>query len=345
MAKVVKIAMSNPQTISSGWMSAVLDQLESHGISRTKLTVDLAELHNRSGLPNRQLEIITARRLWHRVAELSEDPLIGMKVGMALPLQATNIISLIMLHSETVSEMTQNVGAFQGLVSNSGFYSQHPTPAGVDMRYTPEPSPVPQHGLQMDSILAGTISLMKKVVGQKFGADIIRLTNANKRLRKAYEEAFECPVEFASRVPGYRLSARTMGLPLPHADPALLEVLLNHARSLSQAQARLDQLGFTVRNAINAHGAHLVSCNDVAAELGLGVRTLQRRLSAAGTTFRRLCEEARMEETHRLLSQTNLSIPELAHRLGYSEASALSRAVYNWFGMRPQQLRKQHSQN
>lgn len=333
--------MSNPQTISAGWMSAVLDQLEARGIARADLTIGLEELHSRSGLPNRQLEILTARRLWHRVAELSDDPLLGLKVGMGLPLQATNIVSLIMLHSATVEEMGLNVGAFQGLVSNSGYYSQRLSSAGVDVLYAPEPSPISQHAMQMDSILAGTISLMKKTVGPNFSPDVVWLTAKDPALQPAYEAAFNCPVVLNSVEPGYRLSAQTLSLPLPHADPALLELLLTHARSLSQAQANLDQLGFTVRSAITARGPHLVSCEDVATELGLGVRTLQRRLSTAGTTFRQLCEEARMEEVHRLLSQTELPLTDLAHRLGYSEPSALSRAVHNWFGVRPQQLRRQ----
>jgi AraC-like DNA-binding protein len=332
--------MVNPQTISVGWMSAAIDQLVAHGINRSLLAAELGELPSETGLPNRQLQLTLARRLWHLVAELSDDPLIGLKVGAALPLQATNIVSLVMLHSPTVTDMVRNARTYQGLVSNNGFYSARTVKGGLDTVYRPEPAAVLSHPLQIDSILSVTLSLMHHAGLPDIRPEFVRVTTPDRTLQSAYETFFRCPVEMGSDEPGYVLSNKNLIRDVPHADPALLAALQAHGDALLKAQQRLDQLSFSVRTAISARGSHKVSCAEVADDLGLGVRTLQRRLSDAGTTFRHLCEEASMEEAEQLLRQTDMPVPEIAHRLGYSEPSSFSRAVFNWFGARPTALRQ-----
>lgn len=332
--------MVNPQTISVGWMSAAIDQLVAHGIDRAGLVAELGPLPQATGLPNGQLQLQLARRLWHLVAELSDDPLLGLKVGAALPLQATNIVSLVMLHSPTVADMVRNARAYQGLVSNNGFYSARSVKGGLDTVYKPVPAPIPSHPLQIDSILSVTLTLMHHAGLSDIRPERVRVRALGHTLQPDYEKFFGCPVEMASDEPGYVLSNDNLARPIPNADPALLSALKAHGDALLKAQQRLDQLGFTVRTAITARGSHSVTCAEVADDLGLGVRTLQRRLAEAGTTFRRLCEEASMEEAERLLQRTDMPIPEIAHRLGYSEPSSFSRAVFNWYGRRPSALRE-----
>jgi len=331
----------NPQTISVGWMSAAIDQLVAHGLDRNALVAELGDLPTATGLPNRQLQLILARRLWHLVADLNDDPLLGLKVGAALPLQATNIVSLVMLHSPTVTDMIRNARTYQGLVSNNGFYSARTVKVGLDTVYRAEPAAIRSHPLQIDSILSVTLSLMHHAGLPDIRPEFVRVTAPDPSLQSAYETFFRCPVEMGSDEPGYVLSNTNLKREVPHADAALLAALQAHGDTLLKAQQRLDQLGFTVRTAITARGSHRVTCAEVADDLGLGVRTLQRRLAEAGTTFRRLCEEASMEEAERLLQQTDMAVTEIAHRLGYSEPSSFSRAIFNWYGMRPSTLRKE----
>ncbi|WP_374534613.1 helix-turn-helix transcriptional regulator, partial [Phenylobacterium sp.] len=78
----------------------------------------------------------------------------------------------------------------------------------------------------------------------------------------------------------------------------------------------------------------------VAAELGLSTRSLQRRLGEAGASFTALRDEARMTEAMVLLSRSQLALPDLARRLGYSQESAFSRAVKAWWGASPRDLRR-----
>lgn len=78
--------------------------------------------------------------------------------------------------------------------------------------------------------------------------------------------------------------------------------------------------------------------NRLARAAGTSVRSLQRRLSNEGTSFSAQLDRVRHELMISHLGSENVSLAELSERLGYSEQSALSRAVRRMTGRTPSQL-------
>ena len=79
----------------------------------------------------------------------------------------------------------------------------------------------------------------------------------------------------------------------------------------------------------------------VAARCALSTRSLRRHLAAQGLSFRAELRRLRLEYAHHALAHTDLPIAEIARRLGYSEQSALTRAVRQALGVSPSRLRVQ----
>lgn len=77
----------------------------------------------------------------------------------------------------------------------------------------------------------------------------------------------------------------------------------------------------------------------VARELGMSRRTLQRRLRAESLTFRKLQARARFHLACSLLLHTDLSVQEVARRLGYRRPGAFARAFQRWSGRSPRAFR------
>lgn len=73
----------------------------------------------------------------------------------------------------------------------------------------------------------------------------------------------------------------------------------------------------------------------VAGALGLGKRTLNRRLADRGTSIRALTAEVRLEVAQRLLRDTDLGVADIASMLCYSDAAAFSRAFSAGIGVSP----------
>ena len=82
------------------------------------------------------------------------------------------------------------------------------------------------------------------------------------------------------------------------------------------------------------------SIEEVSASLSVAPRTLQRQLQQRGTKFSRLLEEVRIDAARRHLTESRLSLTQLAAILGYSELSAFSRAFHRWHGQSPQQWQR-----
>ncbi len=85
------------------------------------------------------------------------------------------------------------------------------------------------------------------------------------------------------------------------------------------------------------------SVADIAGQLGMHERTLNRRLREEGTTFRRELEEIRYEVARQLLADSNMPLLKIATALNYADATAFSRAFKRWSGSTPAQWRSRHT--
>jgi AraC-like DNA-binding protein len=83
----------------------------------------------------------------------------------------------------------------------------------------------------------------------------------------------------------------------------------------------------------------------VARDLGMSARTLQRRLSAVGLSYQEILESSRRETAEKCITQSALSIAEVAYMFGYSEPAAFHRAFKRWTGVTPQAFRRHQRQD
>ena len=77
----------------------------------------------------------------------------------------------------------------------------------------------------------------------------------------------------------------------------------------------------------------------VAKEMMVSTRTLERRLHEAGTTFRDIANEVRMQLAAQYVALGTMSSDQISRMLGYSQPSAFFRAFKHWFGMTPKHYR------
>ena len=78
---------------------------------------------------------------------------------------------------------------------------------------------------------------------------------------------------------------------------------------------------------------------DVAGELGIGTRTLQRRLSQEGKSFQDVLDSTRERLARHYLTKTDISAAEISFLLGFEDPNSLFRAFQRWTGTTPQAIR------
>jgi len=86
-----------------------------------------------------------------------------------------------------------------------------------------------------------------------------------------------------------------------------------------------------------------LSVDEVSEVTGQSARTLQRRLSMEQDSYSHLVQQCRLEMAGDLLENSNASIKDIAHQLGYSNQGNFTRAFYRWAKVLPSEFRKHRS--
>ncbi|WP_337271257.1 AraC family transcriptional regulator [Oryzifoliimicrobium ureilyticus] len=117
-------------------------------------------------------------------------------------------------------------------------------------------------------------------------------------------------------------------------EPALRQRLADLDRTASMVER--------VRSALlEALPAGEVSMNAVGKKLGVGTRTLQRRLQEEGSSFQLTLDAVRSALADHYLRKTMMSSAEIALLLGFEDANSFVRAFRGWTGSTPQSVRRQ----
>jgi AraC-like DNA-binding protein len=191
-------------------------------------------------------------------------------------------------------------------------------------------------------MLATIISFASTVLERQVRPLEARFEHPSPPDRNEHQRVFGQALRFRCAATELVLPAAMKGLPLPKADPRLLKLIKTQAADALAERLRgeplLERVETQVRAAILGSGA--VSLVAIAASLGVGPRTLQRGLRERGQSFRAVADAARITLAKRMLRQPELSLAEIAHRLGYSQASAFHRAFIRIAGMTPRMYQR-----
>lgn len=157
---------------------------------------------------------------------------------------------------------------------------------------------------------------------------------------EVYQDHFGCPVHFDSGRDALLVSEDSIDAPNKLGDESIASFFDQH---LEQELAGLTEdhaLEQEVRRAVTgllSEGVPTVSL--IASELGMGTRTLQRRLSDKACSFQTIVDLARRDLAQRLLLETTYSLAEIAFLTGFAEQSGFTRAFKRWAGQTPRSYR------
>ncbi|MBB1487837.1 AraC family transcriptional regulator [Oceanospirillum sediminis] len=115
------------------------------------------------------------------------------------------------------------------------------------------------------------------------------------------------------------------------------DALLSKQGQKSALNARIRGL---IRQKLMEQGES-VRREEIAAAIGMSLRTLQRKLGETGTNFQQIYDQTRKAFCLQLVERDQLSFGEIAFQLGFSNQSAFQKAFKRWFAMPPSHYRRQ----
>lgn len=120
---------------------------------------------------------------------------------------------------------------------------------------------------------------------------------------------------------------------------APLATILHRLHRLgAQPRGRLEEIKVLLEQALPARPP----LPQLAHQLGLPVRSLQRQLQQHGTRYSQLLDEVRRNRAIALLCHEQHSAQAVGLALGYQDAPSFQRAFRHWFGMTPGAFRRRY---
>ena len=159
-----------------------------------------------------------------------------------------------------------------------------------------------------------------------------------------YHELMPSNISFDAGVTSVTIPSTWRDLALQTADATVQEVCLAQCDQLLTGLEPGQRITDDVRRMIvSVPSNRPIHLNDVAHAMLTSPRTLERRLHEAGTSFRSIDLEVRMELAAQYIALGSMSGQEISNVLGYSRPSAFFRAFKGWFGVTPGQFRTAHT--
>jgi AraC-like DNA-binding protein len=197
----------------------------------------------------------------------------------------------------------------------------------------------PQPDVLVDLVLSWILGVGRQGTNVHITPLRIELTRPVKH-RGLLESHFGCRVRFKAGRNALIFRSGDLDRPFVTHNEELLTIIGTHmeselkARNISVDVA--EQVKDTLRRSLAGKRPTL---QDVGRELGMGARTLQRRLTDSGITFQQVVEETRRELAHHYLKQRSVELSEAAFLLGFEDANSFFRAFHAWEGTSPGEWR------
>jgi AraC-like DNA-binding protein len=259
----------------------------------------------------------------------------GMRLAAVTPFGAFPLIDYLIATSQNVGEGVTRLGRYLRLAEARSVPDAHE--AEDPIRVSLEGSDTP-----FSAEFAVTLNLLhfREQTENRFRAAYASFCHTPDDVAEM-ERVLGCPVHPGASWNGWALAHETWQLPLRRRDPVLSSLLQRQADDAMARLPPMEGVAAEVRRALAPRlGSGDTRIETIARALATSTRSLQRRLAAAGVSYRQLVDVARREAAERYLRDSRFSIGEVAYLLGYSEPAAFDRAFRRWRNERPQAFRQ-----
>lgn len=227
------------------------------------------------------------------------------------------------------------------LITNRGTFDYNETGLNTEITLDRDVHRLGQ-ALSNEGTFSMYAGMLRDVTGKPLHPQLVRFKHKAHRSLEAYTNYFQCEVRFGEETNAISYLTADLLTPTLKADQSIHRFLLERLEEEKQAiPINSNQVAADVEKLIKeALPSGIPGIVEVSEHMGMSNRTLTRRLSESGFTFRDLIRKTQEALSKDLLQNTNRNIAEIAFETGFSEQSAFNRAFKRWTGKSPVEFRK-----
>ncbi len=326
-------------TLQGLWTVPLAQALEARGIAAGPFFQRAAIDLERARVEGAKISSTDFDKIWKMALEATDDPLLGLDVADCIRPGTFGSVGYAITASVTLMDAFERLRNHQRLLSST---------MNVEIKRDEKEITLTVRAVNPDQnlsrnlgFLASLLKLFRNMSRPDLGplrAELRLRLPAGTRARDLarLEKYFGCPVKITTG-PRYRLAfaAQDALARLPAANADLAERLDDVARQVLGAAHDESLAGRVTAAILEKLPSGTPTIGDTALHLRLAPRTLQRRLTDDGVSYRELLDAARKQLAEGYVRTGQRTQKEIAFLLGFADVSHFSRAFKGWFGQPP----------
>ncbi|HQV33076.1 MAG TPA: AraC family transcriptional regulator [Calditrichia bacterium] len=288
--------------------------------------------------------MVTARDYYaflERLTTLDRDPTtLPLRVGATMRCDEYGAFGLAWKSAPNLRGSYERAERYARMLTSVSSYEVEKTKGGAYMHLHRAGERRLGLRLSNEATIASITAISREVSTVPFQAEAVFFRHPAPASLAGHEDYFGCPVYFDSDRDALLVSRETLQNPNRLGDESIARFFDNHLEGeISRLEDDGDLAGRVRGQVSQALSEGVPRISDVAGQLGMSGRTLQRKLADQGYSYQSLVDEARRHLAGQLLRETDYALVEVAFMTGFSEQSAFSRAFKRWEGQTPRSYR------
>ncbi|MEL6956664.1 MAG: AraC family transcriptional regulator ligand-binding domain-containing protein [Pseudomonadota bacterium] len=291
--------------------------------------------------PSQMVSSAEYYRFFAKLSERDPDGLrLPLKIGAAMRSDEYGAFGLAWKSAPDLRGSYARSQRYGHVLGSAETYAMEQTQEGVFFRLDKAGDGSLGMLLSNEASLSAVATISQEVSTSPFVPKGIFFKHAPRGDIAVYEAHFGCPVHFEAERDALLVTENMLAVPNRLGDETIAKFFDRHLAAELAAMTDDTGLEQRVRIAVSQTLSEGVpGVTDIASQLGMSGRTLQRRLSDKGASFQGLVDLARRELAEQLLNDTDYSLAEVAFLTGFAEQSGFTRAFKRWAGQTPRSYR------
>ncbi|MBW2459895.1 MAG: AraC family transcriptional regulator [Deltaproteobacteria bacterium] len=329
-------------TVLSVSSRALVDACERLGVDTDAMLAATGVSRDTLNDPDARLQATTASALWSEAYRLSGDPVLSLHAAEACPLGAYKVIDYMASNARTVGEAFLYSTRYFKLVNTAISLPIDHSGDPITFDIIDDSAPQGVSRPYAEYCFAAFFLHVGAATGVTFPLQGLEFAHPSPPDASEHRRLFGCPIEFGCKHTRMLIGRDAWEMDAATGQPGVLAVLAEHADLLLAKLPTGPDLVERTRRAISERlrGGD-PSLEQVARELAMSERSLQRHLKELGYSYNALVDEVRQGTATLYLTQPDIAIAEVAYLLGFSDQSTFNRAFKRWLGITPNQYRTQ----
>ncbi len=336
----------------------ILKWMEQQGFARESILLDTgiddARLANTTEtlLPQQELQF------YRNLLSVSDNPNILLEAGFKLKLATYGIWGLALISSPTVRKAIELGIQFVDFTYtyNTIIFFEEGETAGIRISKAQALGDLERPMIERD--ISAVYVLLQHLIQQDQHVDEIFVGWDNDH-QCHYESFFDCPVHFGHDATELRFTRECLDLELPQHNALALQLCMDQleqtrpslevgrqktkdfnavdceAATKSGTENGTEDSTDSVRRYLSSTPLYRTSMESCAQTMNMSTRNLRRKLEQECASYQSILDEFRYALSDKYLNDTDMTLNDIAERLGYSDAANFSHAYKRWSGSAP----------